>query len=187
MNQYNRKRYVQTKITYDPVKIVFHDDNDNQIRHLWHTYYSYYYSDPSQPYTANSTRYNPTTDQQASALLNKNNTYNPTVENVSWGYNGDLNKANSATGSNFINRIPFFKSIKIYGFNQHNFALYVLQNPIIESFQHDNYNYYQTRDIMENSMQIKYESVKYYDGALNGRNPESIVHGFGDLRYMIPC
>ena len=49
MNQYNRKRYVQTKISYDPIRVVFHDDNANQIRQLWFNYFSYYYNDPNQP------------------------------------------------------------------------------------------------------------------------------------------
>jgi len=48
LNQYNRKRLVQTKIKYDPINIVFHDDNGNLIRNLWYAYYSYYYKDPNQ-------------------------------------------------------------------------------------------------------------------------------------------
>ena len=36
MNQYNRKRYVQTKLAYDPVSITFHDDNAGAIKKLWY-------------------------------------------------------------------------------------------------------------------------------------------------------
>ena len=50
LNQYNRKRVVQTKINYDPVKITFHDDQSDLIRNMWYNYYSYYYKDPSQKY-----------------------------------------------------------------------------------------------------------------------------------------
>jgi hypothetical protein len=32
LNQYNRKRIIQTKIKYDPITIAFHDDNGNSIR-----------------------------------------------------------------------------------------------------------------------------------------------------------
>ena len=42
MNQYNRKRIVQTKIKYDDINITFHDDNANMIRNLWYAYYTYY-------------------------------------------------------------------------------------------------------------------------------------------------
>ena len=49
MNQYNRKRIVQTKIKYDPVEINFHDDNRNLITSLWYDYYTYYYNDANKP------------------------------------------------------------------------------------------------------------------------------------------
>ena len=45
LNQYNRKRIVQTKIKYDPVDITFHDDNGDTVNGLWEAYYTYYYND----------------------------------------------------------------------------------------------------------------------------------------------
>ena len=50
MNQYNRKRYIQTKIDYQPVVITLHDDGGDLVRSLWYNYYSYYYKDPQQNY-----------------------------------------------------------------------------------------------------------------------------------------
>jgi hypothetical protein len=50
MNQYNRKRLVQSKINYNPVQIIFNDDQGDLIRNMWYNYYSYYYKDPSQKY-----------------------------------------------------------------------------------------------------------------------------------------
>lgn len=50
MNQYNRKRLVQTKINYQPVQMTFHDDQGDLIRNMWYNYFSYYYKDPSQKY-----------------------------------------------------------------------------------------------------------------------------------------
>ena len=41
LNQYNRKRIVQTKIKYEPIEISFHDDNNSLITRLWHNYYTY--------------------------------------------------------------------------------------------------------------------------------------------------
>jgi hypothetical protein len=178
LNQYNRKRFVYTKISYDPVRIVFHDDNNNQIRHLWQSYYGYYFNDPSQPYNQGS-RYSRDDDIKATSELNIKNTYDPSYQNKDWGYSAEMTRANTSLGSVANYKIPFFKSIKIYGFNQHNFALYVLINPIINSFSHDGYSYSEN-NTMENSMSINYESVKYYDGALNGQDPGSIVHGFGE-------
>jgi hypothetical protein len=39
MNQYNRKRLVQTKINYNPAQIVLHDDHSDLIRNMWYQYY----------------------------------------------------------------------------------------------------------------------------------------------------
>ena len=170
MNQYNRRRYVQTKLTYDPIQVTFHDDNAGAIRSMWYNYFSYYYNDPNNPIG--------TTASQASAMLNKRNQYTPDISSdVNWGYRGE--PSNTSTSSAIgIAKAPFFKSIKIYGFNQHSFALYELINPIIEKFDHDTYDYYQTTT-MENRMTLRYETVKYQQGALNGQNPSAVVAGFG--------
>jgi hypothetical protein len=36
---------------------------------------------------------------------------------------------------------PFFRDIRIYGMDQHKFAEYVLINPLITNWRHDQYNY----------------------------------------------
>jgi hypothetical protein len=53
MNQYNRKRNVQTRINYEPVEVNFHDDSSDIVRSLWFAYYNYFYKDPSQGYGSN--------------------------------------------------------------------------------------------------------------------------------------
>jgi hypothetical protein len=69
MNQYNRKRIVQTKINYDPVNITFHDDGGDNIREMWYQYYSYYYKDPAQQYVSDA----PVTNGSAGASQTKQN------------------------------------------------------------------------------------------------------------------
>lgn len=184
LNQYNRKRFIQNKINYDPIRVTFHDDNGNQIRNLWHTYYSYYYFDPSQPNNLNTgpggsqSRGLP---EEVASKLNPRNIYERILDNEqrNWGYMGENGQSTFSTQLG-DRKIPFFKSIKIFGFNQHNFTLYQLINPIIESFQHDSYSYADGQGTMECSMQLKYESVKYYDGAIDGQNPSDIVTRFGE-------
>jgi hypothetical protein len=172
MNQYNRKRYVQTKLSYDPITVAFHDDNAGSIRDLWYKYFSYNYYDPDQP--------NGETDVvQAIAKINQKNTYAPNITGIeNWGLNGEF-LTNSVSDATTQYKAPFFRSIKIYGFNQHSFALYELINPIIERFEHDTYDYAQGSGVMENRMTIKYETVKYQQGALDGQDPTIAVRGFG--------
>ena len=45
VNQYNRKRVIQSTMTYLPITIKMHDDNSNTVRKLWESYYKYYFSD----------------------------------------------------------------------------------------------------------------------------------------------
>lgn len=172
MNQYNRKRIVQTKIKYDPVNLVFHDDNANLINKLWHSYYTYYYKDGTQkdPF-ANQKGDGGKTD------LNKRNLYDAKVESDDWGYVGELG-AGGASSDILPNKRPFFRAINIYGFNQHNFTLYRLINPMIESFSHDTYDYAQGNGVMEHQMTLQYETVKYYEGGIDGRAPAEIVKQF---------
>jgi hypothetical protein len=182
LNQYNRKRYVQTKINYDPVSITFHDDNMNTIRHLWYTYYSYHYNDPSQGYYTDLDGPAPGSDTPAGAAanLNKKNVYDLDIsEQQNWGYIGEPSRVQTdRTG--FKNKAPFFRSISVFGFNQHNFVQYQYINPIIESFKHDSHSYTETSGTMENSMSLRYELVKYYEGALDGQDPSNIVNRFGE-------
>lgn len=167
MNQYNRKRYVQTKITYDPVTVVFHDDNNNSMRNVWYNYYSYYYNDPTTAIA----------DPQSTKI---SNIYNSSLDNQSnWGYDGDTSLSPNAQNA----KPNFFNSIKIYGLYQHQFCLYTLINPIVERWEHDTYDYYQNNGVMENRMTIRYETVTYQDGTIDGRSPAGIVNGFGTEQF----
>jgi hypothetical protein len=172
MNQYNRKRYIQTKLTYDAITVTFHDDNGGTIRDLWYKYFSYYYNDASAPLGS-------TDIDSTIAELNRKNTYAPSIKgNERWGYNANTTDTEAAINAGII-KAPFFKSIKVYGFNQHSFALYELINPLIERFEHDTYDYSQGSGVMENRMTIRYETVKYQQGALDGQDPGNVVRGFG--------
>ncbi|HEY6437962.1 MAG TPA: hypothetical protein VIY47_15335, partial [Ignavibacteriaceae bacterium] len=49
INQYNRKRLSQTRINFEPVKMVFHDVADGKTLKLWEMYYRYYFGDGNEP------------------------------------------------------------------------------------------------------------------------------------------
>ena len=180
MNQYNRKRLVQNKIEYQPVKITFHDDGGDLIRNMWYNYYSYYYKDPSQKYegvpNVNGTSGNLQTTP-AGYNYNVRDLYNKDRFVNDWGYIGEgySDGTESPTG-----KPPFFNDIKIYGLNQHKFAAYVLVNPMITDWQHDTYDYSQGNGVMTHTMTIKYETVKYYSGAIGAVRPDTNVVGFAD-------
>jgi hypothetical protein len=176
LNQYNRKRIIQTKIKYDPIDITFHDDNGNHVTQLWESYYRYYYNDTVKP--GNVLPGNagaPVTGGPNN--YNSRNIYNPDLSrDTNWGFNGGQT---DSTGK----KAPFFKNITIFGFNQHNYTAYTLVNPVITSFGHDTYNYSEGGGTMTNRMSIDYETVVYNYGNLDGRSPGNIVSGFGDTAH----
>jgi len=180
MNQYNRKRIVQTKIKYDPIQITFHDDNNNIMTNLWSLYYTYYYkdglqSDSNGPYAGNNTIGADSGNTNGTVSdINTRTQYAPSIAGYDdWGYIGE---SSSLSGV----KAPFFRAINIYGFNQHNFTLYRLINPMITSFSHDTYDYKETGGVMEHQMTLDYETVQYYKGAIDGKTPSAIVKQFGD-------
>ena len=186
LNQYNRKRLIQSKIKYDPVSITFHDDNGNAIRKLWKGYYNYYYADGTKPQVVFNGARGATPQTQynggggvsgATDTYNNRTQYQPSITgNDSWGYQGT---SGEPTGV----KIPFFKNITIFGFNQHNFVAYTLINPIITTFSHDTYSYAEGNGTMEHQMSLEYETVVYNEGAVDGQTPSNIVTGFGDENH----
>lgn len=185
LNQYNRKRIVQTKINYEPITMTFHDDGGDVVRNIWYQYYSYYYKDPSQRYLSPNN-----TNGSLGALANQTTGFgynnrdiyaDQRIGNVNdWGYIGEaFNDGNTGKFSS-SGKPPFFRDIRIYGMDQHKYAEYVLINPLIKSWSHDQYDYAAGNGTMQNTMTIDYETVKYYSGAISASRPDVNVHGFGD-------
>lgn len=182
LNQYNRKRVVQTKINYDPVTVVFHDDAGDNVRKMWYAYYNYYYKDSEQQYLAPSAT-NGSLGESANKVTgfgyNTRDIYaNERTANVNdWGYIGE---AYSDGTMNSDGKQAFFKDIQITGMDQHKTATYVLVNPVITNFAHDQYSYAEGAGTMQNTMTIAYETVKYYAGAVGQPRPDQNIHGFAD-------
>jgi hypothetical protein len=200
MNQYNRKRLIQTKIKYDPVDITFHDDTGTatgseyaggMIRSLWKSYYNYYYADGRNPEVVfNRVRGNTpnsrpggeggTLSSFTAETYNYRNQYDYSITgNTNWGYIGDATPSGEQGSIANGRKIPFFKNITVFGLSQHRFTAYTLINPVITSFSHDTYDYAQGNGVMENKMTLEYETVVYNEGDIDGNAPSDIVTGFG--------
>jgi len=192
LNQYNRKRLIQKKINYDPVQVTFHDDGGDLTRNMWYNYYSYYYKDPSQQYGGASNQNGSIGPIQSLPGFGYNNRdiYANDRPVNDWGFIGESydqsNSGSSGVGSGAdqsSGKPPFFKDITIYGMNQHKWASYVLINPLIQSWSHDTYNYSEGSGVMQNTMSIQFETVKYYSGAIGAVRPDTNVRGFADPAY----
>ena len=174
-NQYNRKRLVHSKINYEPVTVEFHDDHGDLARSLWFKYFQYYYKDPSQPY--GTVEGNTALSNQAPGAksdYNRRDIYDQQRAGNDWGYSAE----DGGSGT----KPSFFKDITIYGMSQHNFVSYTLINPQITSYRHDTYDYSEGGQPMANSMEIRYETVKYGAGAING-STGSPIPGFAQAEH----
>ncbi len=176
MNQYNRKRLIQSKIKYQPIEITFHDDNMSQVTAMWDAYYRYNYADAWNPIVA------PFSTAPAIKDYNRRNIYDPSISgDTEYGYRGDARSegGNRADGGE---KIPFFNNITVYGMWAGQFIAYTLINPIITSYDHDTYDYADGGGTMQNRMTIDYETVIYNTGEIGDIGPDSdgseLVTGF---------
>lgn len=136
LNQYNRKKNIQTTLKYQPLTMTFHDDNMGLINMLWKNYFNYYYADSSSARDAGA--YNRTAMKNFSYIQDTYGLDNGSTE-------------------------PFFDSIKIFHAARHEFVSYELVNPIITSWNHNKVDYAQNT-VHDNTAQIAYESVIYNTG-----------------------
>ena len=118
---------------------------------------------------------------------NTRDIYSPNRPVNDWGYIGEAYDQGNAGGTGigsggdqYTGKPAFFKDITIYGMDQHKWASYVLINPLIKDWRHDQYNYSEGGGTMENTLTIEYETVKYYTGAIGGSRPDTNVKGFAD-------
>lgn len=143
MNQYNRKKVIQTTHKVDPINIKFHDDNMSLINQLWQNYYTYYYADPNS--------------------ANVGDAYNRNATRSSDFINNHYGLDNRSTA-------PFFNSITIYQMARREYVSYTLKNPIITSWAHGN-GLYAGSEVNEKAMSIAFEAVAYGNGQVSQGDP----------------
>lgn len=163
-NQYNRKKIVQTRIRYDPVQMIFHDDMAGLTTLLWEAYFRYYYQDPNYASKNSSGQPDTTIPQSYYDSLYKGEASN--------GYRYGLD--NGITKNQ-----PFFNSITVNQLYSNNakpeFTAFTLVNPIIVNMNHDTLNQ-GDNSFTKNTMRFQYESVMYGRGRTRVDEPA----GFGD-------
>lgn len=167
--QYNRKRLVHNRISYEPVTMKLHDDGENHVLDLWSRYYDYHFADSTYNYS-HGILTAPNTNGKVN--YNERDLYSPTRENPrrGWGKTIDI-PTNGVPG-----KPAFFKDIKIYGFNRGGYVLYTLINPVITSWTSDTYDYAQGDGVMEHTVTLQYEAVKYSDSS----ETDGLAQGFAE-------
>ena len=154
--QYNKKMYAATRIQYDPINIVFHDDHADTVNAFWKKYYEYYIADSVS--MTNDTTIADTKDDY----------YNLNRRTNKYGMDTPVQRQR-----------PYLQRIEIFVLHKKRFTSMSLINPMIGSFNHDNVDAADGTGIMQNTMQVVYESVLYKSGIINKNN----VPGFASIHY----
>ena len=156
--QYNKKMYNATRIAYEPVNITFHDDHADTVNAFWKKYYEYNIAD--------------------SVNMNNDLTISNTKDDY---YNFGTARATTKFGMDTPRerQKPYLKGIEIFVLHKQRFTSMTLVNPVIGSFSHDNLDQADGQGVMNNTMQILYETVIYKSGIVNKNN----VPGFATINY----
>jgi len=158
--QYNKKAYVATRIQYQPINMVFHDDSADTVTAFWKNYYAYNYAD----ITANSY---------------ENQAANPNRDSMYFSETGLYNTQYGMDTAR-VRGEPFLTGIQIFSLHQKQFTSYTLINPVISAFSHDNHDQTDGAGLMTHSMTVMYEAVIYNTGKISvGNKPD----GFAELHY----
>ena len=156
--QYNKKMYAGTRIAYEPVNITFHDDHADTVNAFWKKYYEYNIAD--------------------SIGMNSDLTISNTKDDY---YNFGSARQTTKFGMDTPKQRqkPYLKGIEIFVLHKQRFTSMTLVNPVIGSFSHDNLDQADGQGIMNNTMQILYETVIYKSGIVN----KNTVPGFATINY----
>ena len=156
--QYNKKMYAATRIAYEPVNITFHDDHADTVTAFWKKYYEYNIAD--------------------SVGMNNNLSISNTKDDY---YNFGSERATTKFGMDTPKekKRPYLKSIDIFVLHKQRFTSMTLVNPVIGSFSHDNLDQADGAGVLNNTMQILYETVIYGSGVIKNNG----IPGFADIHY----
>ena len=156
--QYNKKVYVGTRIKYNPVNIVFHDDHADTVNQFWKAYYEYNIADSQS------------INRSGVEDIAKDDMYHDKDRKVVTQFGMDNSQQRGK---------PFLKAVEIFVLHKKTFTSFSLVNPIIGSFSHDNLDQAAGDGVMTNTMQLFYETVIYKAGVVDGVS----VEGFATLHY----
>ena len=136
LNQYNRKRIVNKRVMYQPIKLEFHDDIAIYIRNMWIAYNQHYNADSN--YTLNSS-------------------WN--IDDVYANYS-----SNRRYGLDSGNSLPFINKIEIFSMGNNQYSKMLLVNPVINSAQFDDHDYSESAKTMTMTLTVEYENIIYSAG-----------------------
>lgn len=178
LNVYNKKQPYYSKMTYQPINMVLHDDNKGLVREFWQMYYQYHSADsyyggnnaapgivPVNP----KNRYQKPTPITQQQLLERSNPSDP----------GYINTTDPARyGLDVNTNEPLIRSIEIYQLSRKQFFMHTLVNPKIRSWNMDTLAS-DAKNLLEHNVTFEYEGMYMGQGKITRFTPS----GWTDLHY----
>ena len=155
--QYNKKVYIPTRLSYEPINITFHDDHADTVNAFWKAYYEYNIQDSFG------------FDLSTPGMDVKDDYYEAVRNKSQYGLDGAQKRGK-----------PLIKGIQIFALHKQRFTSFTLVNPIITTFAHDDLDQTDGGGLMANTMQIVYETVLYSAGIIKKNAQPS---GFATIHY----
>ena len=153
--QYNKKIYPSARITYSDINITFHDDHADTVNAFWKKYFEYHIADP--------------VSIENRQMVTKDDYYDNNRIITRWGKDTPVKR-----------RKPFLRGIEIFVLHKKRFTSFTLVNPVIGAFNHDTLDAADGAGILQNTMQVYYETVFYSAGVIQkGNQPR----GFATIHY----
>lgn len=142
LNQYNRRKIIQTKIEPQNVGLTFHDTVDGKTLNLWEMYYEYYFKDGVASRKLGGAG--------VSMARFPHDTVKPRFED-DFGYNLERVR----------NTRQLINAIEIFQVHAGKFCQTTLVAPTITSFTHDQLDYADTTGLMEFRLDVMPEAIVY--------------------------
>jgi hypothetical protein len=148
INQYNKKRVIQKKVTYNPIQLTFHDTIDNQVYRMFQSYFEFYFAD-----SQHSSTFDWTNDVISSQIIGTD---------IGWGFIGSNLTAGLAN---------YFTTVEVYQVFSGYYNQYDLINPKFLRFEPDQLDYSDGQSTNEITLELAYEGVNFVaNGAYLGDN-----------------
>lgn len=139
LNQYNKKRIVQTSHEFEAVQMRFHDTVDESLNRMFIEYYQYYFGD-SKIQTSGSTVYDVVLGDYFRA---GEWGFHPPMADKDYGY--------------------FFSHVSVYQLYNGQVARFDLINPKIQSYNPDDFDYSSGQVPNEIQLTLAFEGIVFQD------------------------
>ena len=151
LDQYNKKRVIQTGVKYQPITITFHDDVSDKVLEFWRDYFGYYYADGRK------------TDRSTwSQDITNGIIFDRTVAGEPDGYDARFGlTADSDRFNNIADSVHFIQRLDLYTIYGGRYTTISFINPKITNFDHDANDYSDGTEGSGITMMLEYEGIVY--------------------------